>query len=442
MSESLGKFVIDLEARIASLESDLGRAARLADKRAREMQRSFEEGFARMRESAKRGVEGIGEAFTTLTGISPAQLGIGALAAGLGEITRRAIETGDQLNKMAQRTGASVSTLSGLAYAGDLADVAIGDLGTSLEKFAKNSAAAAGGSKEQAAAFQAMGISLKNADGSIRPINDLLGDVAEKFAGYKDGVEKTALAQVAFGKTGAAMIPLLNQGREGLKAAAKEATELGYDFAGIAAQSEEFNDNLTRMGKAAVGLGVDIANELLPMLIRAEEKVLSFIKAARENGTLQAFAHGIGVVAENLDKVAIVIGSRLAFSALASGIQMATGAFTAMAASATVAAGSLTLVGGSLLSVKTGLGVVTAAVAGWQFGTYLRDNFLEAKLAGIALVDGLMSTWESMKANTQIVWLTIEKYVAASINGIRTRIADLLDTYAKFAETDLFTEGR
>src|SRR5574344_734614 len=47
----------------------------------------------------------------------------GALVAGLVSITKAAIDTGDMLNKMAQKTGMSVEELSKLTYAADLADV-------------------------------------------------------------------------------------------------------------------------------------------------------------------------------------------------------------------------------------------------------------------------------------------------------------------------------
>jgi hypothetical protein len=369
MSDSLGKFVIDLEARIANLESDLGRAARLAQQQAKAMQKSFEDGFARMQDAAHRGTEGMLDALQSLTGLNPAQLGFGAVVAGLGEMTKKAIETGDQFNKMAQRTGIGVTALSGIAYAADLSDVALGDLSGSMEKFAKNVAAAAGGSKEQAAAFAAIGVSVKNADGTIRPLDQLLAQVSTKFSGYKDGVEKTALAQALFGKSGAAMIPLLNQGATGLQRASAEAKALGYNFEGIAAQSEEFNDNLTRMGKAAIGVGADIARELLPTLIAAEERILDFIKAARENGALQTLATAIKFVVDNLDTLAVVVGSRIALGALASG-------FTILTSSATASAAAIGLVEGALMLLGGPVGIL-ALVAGATYYLATQENIAE-----------------------------------------------------------------
>ena len=112
-----------------------------------------------------------------------------------------------------------------------------------------------------------------------------MSEVSDKFKGFTDDANKTALAMALFGKSGAELIPFLNTGSEEIKKMAAEAKALGGDFAAIAKPSEEFNDNITRMKYAAVGFGVDIAKELLPVLIEAEERMLDFIKSARENGT-------------------------------------------------------------------------------------------------------------------------------------------------------------
>ena len=63
-------------------------------------------------------------------------------------MTKQAIETGDKLNKMAQKVGVGVDSLQGLVYAAQLSDVGIESLGSGLEKFNKAISAAAGGSKE------------------------------------------------------------------------------------------------------------------------------------------------------------------------------------------------------------------------------------------------------------------------------------------------------
>jgi len=418
MSESLGKFVIDLEARIANLESDLGRAERLAQKAAREMQASFEKGFKAIEQAADRGKDGVLEALNALTGLSAAQLGIGAVVAGLGEITKHALETADVLNKMSQRVGISVESLSGLSYAAQLADVDVESFRGGLEKFAKAASAAAGGSKEQAAAFQAIGVATKDAGGNIRPMEQLLVETAGKFAGFKDDANKTALAIALFGKSGAALIPFLNEGSEGIHKMSAEAKALGYDFAATAKPAEEFNDNLTRMKLAAVGLGNDIAKELLPSLLAAEEKTLEFIKSLRENGTLQSFASAIGFIVEHLDALVVVLGTRLAIGAAISAFEALTAAIAATGAAAAVAEGALALLGGPA-------GVLALVIGGVYLLTTRLDENQKAVLACEEAIRKLRDAHGEERAQLGITGAALSKDTAERLKNAEAILAQL-----------------
>ena len=63
-------------------------------------------------------------------------------------------------------------------------------------------------------AFRALGISLKDNGGNVKTSGDLFLDIAQKFSKMEDGAAKTALAIRLFGRAGAELIPLLNQGRD------------------------------------------------------------------------------------------------------------------------------------------------------------------------------------------------------------------------------------
>jgi hypothetical protein len=160
-----------------------------------------------------------------LAAVAAAAVGAGvALAASMKGV----IDSADTLNKASQKIGMSTEDLSKLKYAADLADVSSESLGKSMGKLSKAMASAASSSTSDAAmAFKAVGVEVKNTDGTLRSQSEVLKDVAEKFQGYTDGAGKTALAIALFGKAGASMIPLLNEGRDGLQEAADEATKFG-----------------------------------------------------------------------------------------------------------------------------------------------------------------------------------------------------------------------
>jgi len=86
-----------------------------------------------------------------------------------------------------------------------------------------------------------------------------------------------------FGKAGAEMIPFLNAGSVSISELRNEARELGLVLDGdVAAQSEIFNDTLTKIGSVAIGIRNIIGAELLPVVSEVALQFFNFAKANRE----------------------------------------------------------------------------------------------------------------------------------------------------------------
>lgn len=207
-----------------------------------------------------------------------------AVAIGL----KGAIESADKLNKASQSIGMPVEELSKLKYAADLSDVSMESLGVSMGKLSKSMSAVAGGAAGPAAeAFKALRIEVQNSDGSLKSNSVVLGEIAGKFKGYEDGAAKTALAIAIFGKAGAAMIPLLNQGKDGLAEASAEAERYGLVLdKRTAMAAEAFNDNLKRMSAITEGAWTQLAAKLLPTL----EGLSKILLTNKENSSLLSTA--------------------------------------------------------------------------------------------------------------------------------------------------------
>jgi hypothetical protein len=191
------------------------------------------------------------------------------------------VDAMDAFNDMAERTGVAVEELSKLSYAAKLSDVTIQQLQMGLTKLNKGISETANGTGEVSKSFSAMGISVKNADGSLKNSAQVLNDIADKFATYQDGANKSALAIQIFGKSGAELIPLLNQGSDGLKRMGDELQRLGGVVTADAAKNAGlFNDNMDKLGVTIGALGKSFANTILPYMIRFSQELLT----ARANG--------------------------------------------------------------------------------------------------------------------------------------------------------------
>lgn len=202
-----------------------------------------------------------------------AGLGAGVSVAGLAGLVKSSIDAADNLNKLSQRVGVSVENLSKLQYAAKLSDISTDQLGAGLRKLSVNLQAAGRGSGDALEAFRALGFAQKELL-NLSP-DEALKRIAEAFSGIEDGAGKTALAVLLFGRSGADLIPLLNQGSAGLKQLGDEAQRLGLVIGTDAAQAAEaFNDNLTRLGETSSAVGIQLANIALPALTKFSEQLL------------------------------------------------------------------------------------------------------------------------------------------------------------------------
>ena len=215
------------------------------------------------------------------------------LATAMSVAVKRSINEADNMAKAAQKFGVGVEELSRLKHAADLSGVSLETLGTSMRKLSQNMQETANGAKNTASqAFAALGVAVKNADGSLRSSTEVMGDVAERFARMDDGAQKTALAMAIFGRAGTDLIPMLNAGRDGLHEMMQEADRLGIVLdTNTAKAAENFNDNMTRLGRVWDGLVMKLSAHLLPALEMLSEKMMDFVN---NESAVQAAAQGIG----------------------------------------------------------------------------------------------------------------------------------------------------
>ncbi len=191
--------------------------------------------------------------------------------------------TTDHFAKLSQSTGVGIEALQELAYAGDLSGVKLEGMATALNILNKNLYDASRGGKMQAQSFRALGITVRDASGNIRPGEEVLGDIADRFAKMPDGAKKSALAMKLLGKSGATMVPLLNGGRAALEEMRQEARELGIVVDGETAKAfEKFNDDQTRLKMAWRGVKTELVSALLPSLQAGVSAVLAWVKANRK----------------------------------------------------------------------------------------------------------------------------------------------------------------
>lgn len=240
---ALASLVVNLSADTATFTRDIGKAAHLAS----------------------REIESIGDAART-TAKMLSLLFAGSVS-GAAFLTKQAINSAEAMHDMAQAAGVSVEALSALAYAGSFSSLTTEQLATSMSRLNRTLLEASSGSQQANEAFVALGINIKDADGNLKSADKVIEEVAIKFAQMEDGAGKSALAIKLFGRAGAEMVPLLNQGAGGLAEMRFEAQQFGQIISTeVAAAADQLSDNISKLVKLKNSLGNAIMVAVMPQM--------------------------------------------------------------------------------------------------------------------------------------------------------------------------------
>jgi hypothetical protein len=184
--------------------------------------------------------------------------------AGFTAIVRSSINLADNLNDVSERTGVAVEQLQKYKAAADLSGTSIDEVASSINKLNKTIVESRDGAGGAAKAFKALQIDLEGPNG-LKTADQIISEMADRFARFPDGPQKAALAMAVFGKAGANMVPFLNQGSEAI-----ERFNLGIDKE-FAQRAALFNDNIDKIRQSFTRMGVAAGKELLPVLVNISD---------------------------------------------------------------------------------------------------------------------------------------------------------------------------
>lgn len=213
-------------------------------------------------------------------------------------------QAGDSLDKMSARLGISAVKLQEWSFAATHAGAAPEDLEDALKDMSEKIAEVAGGDTGDAAQlFSALGISVKDASGKIRPASDIFEEVADAIQRNEDPALRTKMAMVLMGDSGRKLIPMLSGGAQGLDDMAKQARDLGLvmneDAVAAAAQ---MTDHMDDMKASVTAVGHEIGYRLSPIVISMSDRFRDL--AAANKGALgekfervaRSFADALGKI--------------------------------------------------------------------------------------------------------------------------------------------------
>lgn len=257
---AIATLTVDINAKLAGIQGDLGKVSRLAEQNAKRIESAF---------------SGVGSA------IKGAFAGLGAsLAAGfLTDIVQQVVDAQDALVDLSKSTAISVETLSGLGFAAKTTGGDLDSIAASINKLQVN----IGKDPEK---YKQLGIDAKNG-------YDAFKQLADVFVSIEDPEKRAAVAAEALGKAWAGAAPALSEGAAGFEALVTKGKEVSGVTAESAAKAAELNAKLDLLKARAGGAATELVNSLVPSLDRTAARMEAL--AAQGNGLQAVFVGLIGL---------------------------------------------------------------------------------------------------------------------------------------------------
>ena len=231
-------------------------------------------------------------------------------------MTKESASFADNIITLSMQTGQSTQQLQEFAYASELIDVSVDTLQGSLTKLTNNMQDTMNGTGNAKASFEALGVSVTNADGSMRSANDVFYETIDALGKVKNETERDAMSMDIFGRSAQDLNPLIIQGSKTLKAYADEAHNMGYvlDDEALSALGA-VDDAYQHLQKTQEGVKNQLAAEFAPYLEEfygdATQGVKDLGKAIKDSGIVDAFGMLLETVGDILNPMSDLSNNRV-----------------------------------------------------------------------------------------------------------------------------------
>ena len=374
--------------------------------------------------------------------------GTTAVATGLSALTLKSALAADDLNTLAKQSGFSTADIQKWQYASDLIDVSIDDIVKSAAKMKKNMIST---SKTTIAAWDQLGIKVKDGNGHLRNSTTVFYETLTALSKVQNETERDTLAMTLFGKSADSLAGIVDDGGAALQELAGKAEKTGVILSQDTLDSANaLNDKVDTLKATVKGFAGKVGSELAGRASKALDIVGShFSKAFNTspmdwlNGKLDTLmakldswiaggglerladllVNGVQLGAQKAGDMLQKAGDSMAWckehtKTLKTGVKLLAAAFALVKLAEfnrTVSSGGNALLGlGKTVLTMTGLlggqaaATSTATVAQTGLNAALRANpvgFVITVLEALIAVGVLVyKNWDWLKAGAQSLW--------------------------------------
>lgn len=193
--------------------------------------------------------------------------GIAAGTGALVSFTRSGAAYADEVLTMSTNTHIATDELQAYMYAAELVDVSTETMTSSMARNIRSMNSAAEGTGAVAEAYEALGVSVTDADGNLRDSQEVYWEVIDALGEIDDATQRDALSMTLFGRGAQDLNSLIEVGSEGMAEYAAQAEEAGAILSEDTLQQfGEFDDVMQRVGSGVDAAKNALGTVLLPVL--------------------------------------------------------------------------------------------------------------------------------------------------------------------------------
>jgi hypothetical protein len=380
-------------------------------------------------------VRGLRRAEKKLRAFGDSIRGFGLKLAGLGSAMLAPLAAsaklfssyGDQVAKMAKRTGLSVETLSELRFVASQTGTEFESLEMAFRKMQRSIYDAGRGLSTQVDALTDLGLTFQDLDG-LSP-EDQFKRLADRIGQIEDPTTRAAIAMTLFGRTGTNLLPMFAAGSAGIEALQEQARALGLTMSAEDAKAaEDFTDALDRLWKVvrmgAFNVGAALAPVLQGMADTMTRLVVMVSDWIKQNRRIIVTVLKVAAAVLVAGVALIALGSLI--SGVAAAVGMLASIITGVGAALGALAGAIMFLVSPIGVVITALGVLGAyllkntGIAG-QALDWLGDRFSELKDTAMKAYQGMADALAAgdLGLAAKILWLTLKMEWIKGVNALK-----------------------
>lgn len=343
-----------------------------------------------------------------------------AVAASIGAVTVKSGKWADDINTMSKVYSIGTKELQQYSAAAELVDVDVETIAKSHLKLTKQMNSAADGTGASAEAFEKLGISVTNSDGSLRDADAVWQDTISALGQVSNETERDALAMQLMGKSAQELNPLIEDGGETYKNLADTLAKYDLDYIDQSTldQANAFNDSLDTIKATGMVAFQQIGTQLAAYLAPAMEKVVDLVGRlagwfANLSPETQAIIAGIAGFVAVLAPLLIGLG-KISFAISSIMSLMAT-------------------VGPAIAGVIGTLGPIVLVIAGVvAAGIALYKNWDTIKAKALQFANNVKAAWTKFKADTITQFNAIKNAIVAPIQNAINKVKAIIHKVKSF----------